>query len=230
MLTRAEVQDIINHNRWAATNDGAPGSLVRLRAARTAEMAEDFLRLRTPRVALCGASGTGKTTVADRLSAVLGIHQNPVGSRSVAQAMGFETGYAAKDAGRYAEFQCRLLADKIAWEEAATSFISDRTTLDSVVYAEIEGHAYGEDDLRMAYVHARRVPTMTFLFLIERFHQIGTDPHRREGADYHRIYEHRLLFHLHASGTPHRAITGKDVEACCAEIVDALDPFPSRSI
>ena len=45
------------------------------------------------RIAFCGASGTGKTTLATWLAEELGISFNPVGSRSTAASMGFSNPY-----------------------------------------------------------------------------------------------------------------------------------------
>lgn len=45
------------------------------------------------RVAICGASGTGKTTLAKAIAEEFGLPINPVGSRSVAKKMGFANPY-----------------------------------------------------------------------------------------------------------------------------------------
>lgn len=45
------------------------------------------------RIAFAGSSGTGKTTLARFVSETYGLPINPVGSRSVAQAMGFSSPY-----------------------------------------------------------------------------------------------------------------------------------------
>lgn len=48
---------------------------------------------RTLRIAFCGASGTGKTTLAKAIQQKYGLELNPVGSRSVSKAMGFDSPY-----------------------------------------------------------------------------------------------------------------------------------------
>lgn len=45
------------------------------------------------KIAFCGAAGTGKTTLAKWVSEEFGLPINPVGSRSVATAMGFDSPY-----------------------------------------------------------------------------------------------------------------------------------------
>lgn len=45
------------------------------------------------KIAFCGASGTGKTTLAEFLAGKLELPLNPVGSRSVAKSLGFESPY-----------------------------------------------------------------------------------------------------------------------------------------
>ena len=68
------------------------------------------------RVAICGASGTGKSVLAAYIAERYGLMVNPVGSRSVSQAMGFASPYDVDKAGKRAEFQRKLLAAKTGWE------------------------------------------------------------------------------------------------------------------
>src|SRR5271170_3399791 len=91
--------------------------------------------MKTPlRVAICGASGTGKTTLATFISETYGIPMNPVGSRSVSKAMGFDSPYDVDKAGKRAEFQRRLVTEKCEWEAAHDTFVTDRTTFDNLAY------------------------------------------------------------------------------------------------
>lgn len=87
------------------------------------------------RIALTGASGSGKTTLANFLSEKFALPINPIGSRSVAKAMGFESPYDVDKAGRRAEFQHRLATEKIEWERQHEEFVTDRTTLDNLTYS-----------------------------------------------------------------------------------------------
>src|SRR5271165_1540913 len=87
------------------------------------------------RIGLAGASGTGKSFLANWLSDTYNLPFNPVGSRSVALAMGFASPYDVDKAGKRAEFQLRLVTEKLAWEAAHDSFVSDRTTMDNLAYS-----------------------------------------------------------------------------------------------
>jgi hypothetical protein len=57
---------------------------------------------RPVRIALIGASGTGKTTLATHISTTFGIPMNPHGSRSTAAAMGFGSPYDVDRASKQA--------------------------------------------------------------------------------------------------------------------------------
>lgn len=75
------------------------------------------------RLAFCGASGTGKTTLARMWSRLTGDELNPVGSRSVAAEMGFRSPYDVDRAleSTYAEY----LLHGVAPEQAARVAMAD---------------------------------------------------------------------------------------------------------
>ncbi len=145
------------------------------------------------RIALCGASGTGKTTIVKNLSKVLGLPVCPVGSRSVAASMGFSSPYEVDAAGLRDSFQRKLWAEKRDWERANPVFITDRTVFDNVVYSSLEGYNYPIEDLMEITSHMREVYTTVVLTPLTSFHSVGDDPARRQDLSYHHRFEHLLV-------------------------------------
>jgi len=146
--------------------------------------------MKTPvRIAFAGASGTGKTTVAKRISDILGLPLNPVGSRTVARSMGFENPYDVDKAGKRAEFQKRLVTEKMAWETTREAFVSDRTTVDNLCYTVLHDiSAVDEDLLSQVEVGMGRY-THVFFFSVNSFCDTSGDSHRIQERTYHDIYE-----------------------------------------
>ena len=111
------------------------------------------------RIAFAGASGTGKSTLANFLAKEYGLPVNPVGSRSVSAAMGFASPYDVDRAGKRSEFQQRLLDEKLAWERDHEAFVTDRTTLDNLAYTTLHDvHSIDAATLTQATQGAARPP------------------------------------------------------------------------
>lgn len=145
------------------------------------------------RLAFTGASGTGKSTLAEAMAAKLGLPICPVGSRSVSKEMGFESPYDVDDAGKRAEFQQLLFAKKIAWERnQATGFVTDRTHLDNLAYTFMHSASTAES-MRDAVICAMSVYTHVVLCKMSAFHNTGDDAARVHDVDYHRDYEDYLI-------------------------------------
>ena len=127
------------------------------------------------RVAIYGASGTGKTTVAKMIKQEFGLPFNPVGSRTVAKEMGFDNPYDVDAAGKRAEFQWKLVESKVAWERAHEQFVTDRTTLDNLAYTMLHDIYAASDDMFIAacragfvrYTHLIFCPTSVFCSLVK---------------------------------------------------------------
>jgi len=142
------------------------------------------------RISFCGASGTGKSKLVDHLAAKLDLPVNPVGSRSVAKAMGFDNPYDVDKAGLRGAFQRRLVAEKRAWELENEAFVTDRTTFDNLTYTTMHGGTalLSEEDLA-GYVEAMRRYTMVVYLPVHRFQNLGEDISRITNKAYHRVYD-----------------------------------------
>lgn len=142
-----------------------------------------------PRIAFCGSSGTGKTTLSSWIAETYSLEVNPVGSRSVSKAMGFNSPYDVDAAGKRAEFQERLLTDKMAWEREHESFVVDRTTFDNLLYTAVhdidclhEGTLARATEGMQRYTHIFYCPTSAFL-------DTAGDPHRVANTAYQKLYD-----------------------------------------
>ena len=141
------------------------------------------------RIAFSGASGTGKSTLAEWVSKTYGIPINPVGSRSVSKAMGFETPYDVDMAGKRAEFQQRLVCEKIEWEHAHESFVTDRTTFDNIAYTALHDvHSVDNVLMSAAVLGAERYQRIV-LCPVHLFWDPGVDPARVKSRVYHELFE-----------------------------------------
>lgn len=149
------------------------------------------------RIAFAGASGTGKTTLAEWASEEFDLPMNPVGSRSVSKAMGFDNPYDVDKAGKREEFQRRLVLDKRAWEDDYPRFITDRTTIDNLAYTMVHDiYAVDEELLNLVrgglerYTHIVFFPLSSFFTLSGDVNRVGGGKYGREGDNtYHKLFE-----------------------------------------
>jgi hypothetical protein len=145
------------------------------------------------RIAFCGASGTGKTTLAEYVAKKYRLEMNPIGSRSVAKDMGFESPYDADKARRRAEFQRRLVDSKREWEAAHESFVTDRTTFDNLTYMALHDvYSATMGYLQNAVFGVQRYTHIIYC-PVKAFFAVNNDPMRIKEQDYHIIYD--VLLH-----------------------------------
>lgn len=144
------------------------------------------------RIACAGSSGTGKTTIAEWIQEEYQLEFNPVGSRSVAKAMGFDNPYDVDKAGKRAEFQTKLLDDKVEWEAEHEAFITDRTTFDNLLYTALHDvYSIPNEQIDKARDALERYDAIIF-FPVSVFCNIDGDPQRVSEMAYHRIYDAAL--------------------------------------
>jgi hypothetical protein len=183
------------------------------------------------RVALSGASGTGKTTLARFVAEAYGLPVNPVGSRSVAKAMGFGNPYDVDVAGRRAEFQRRLLTEKLEWEAAheGSGFVTDRTCLDNLVYTilhdvhSVDGKALDDVHVGMSrYTHVLFCP-------MDSFFKLDGDQARVASPTYHRVFEEVLYGLLEGHQVDVHLLNTPDLEERKAYIRGVLSPVSEQT-
>ncbi len=182
----------------------------------------------TIRLAFCGASGTGKSTLASLVSARIGLPICPVGSREVSKAMGFASPYDVDAAGKRVEFQHELLKQKYAWERShADGYVSDRTHFDNLTYTTM--HAPGpaaDPHFIEAVVAAASYHTHIVLCPIGAVHNVGDDPARINDSRYHREYE-RILLDLileYATPVPVLILTSSQRDVRLRHVLDFVSP------
>lgn len=162
------------------------------------------------RIAISGASGTGKTTLAKAIAAHYGIPINPIGSRDVAVAMGFRNPYDVDAAGKRSEFQRELFHQKRQWELDHEHFVTDRSVYDNLTYTALHAPASVTELEISAYKIAATRYDMTFLLDYRHFQRLD-DGVRIQNKGYHAIY-HQLLrsFYPDHQRTPSFAVIHGD--------------------
>lgn len=146
------------------------------------------------RIAFTGASGTGKTTLAQWIASKLNLPMCPVGSRSVAQDMGFRCPYDVDRFERREEFQWEVLNRKSCWESQHESFVTDRSALDHYAYTALHAPRLSRSDSFRAGLKQMQARYTHLIFApIANFQNLDSDPARRDDANYHSEFEYMLM-------------------------------------
>jgi nicotinamide riboside kinase len=143
------------------------------------------------RIAIAGASGTGKTTLANAIAERYSLPINPVGARSVALSMGFYNPYDVDKAGKRVEFQRKLFEHKRDWELARDSFVTDRSYLDNLTYCALHMAEHLPDNAVEEFTRAMERYDLVLVLFRKDFQSLN-DGIRKTSQAYHAIYE-RLL-------------------------------------
>ncbi|HMG13781.1 MAG TPA: AAA family ATPase [Gemmatimonadaceae bacterium] len=175
------------------------------------------------RIAIAGASGTGKTTLARAISKKYNIPLNPVGARSVALEMGFDNPYDVDKAGCRVKFQNRLFEAKRDWELAHDDFVTDRSYLDNLTYCAL--HMVDRLDDNALEVFSGSMRRYNFVVrLWKKDFQALDDGIRKTSGAYHDCYEAMLTGLLAIARVPVIDLSG-DRLTRLEKVSQALDMF-----
>lgn len=173
------------------------------------------------RIAITGASGTGKTTLAEALSQYFNIPVNPIGARTIAMQMGFSSPYDVDAAGKRKEFQERLFNAKHTWEKLHPSFVSDRSYLDNLTYCALHMPSEIAPDAIESYTDAMQRYQVVLFLPMDSFQDLG-DGVRQQARAYHVFYE-LLLTQFLGLGARGRVDFHK-IHPCRGFLIDARTP------
>lgn len=144
------------------------------------------------KIAISGASGTGKTTLARMISEHYQIPINPIGSRTVAKEMGFDNPYDVDKAGLRVEFQEKLFDAKREWELTHDSFVTDRSYLDNLTYCVLHMAEHLTEEKVFEYQRMMSIYHATVVLSRASFQKLD-DGIRQTNAMYHQYYELLLM-------------------------------------
>ena len=184
------------------------------------------------RIAISGASGTGKTTLATALAAHYQLPINPIGSRTVAKAMGYENPYDVDRDGKRFEFQEKLFEMKRAWEQEHEHFVTDRSYLDNLTYCALHMAERTTEEVVDYHMAAMdRYDVVLVLPAVRGLHRLD-DGVRITNPMYHAIYDMLLqcFYTLLARLNPIRTVyvmSSASAEGRLAEakaVIQGFDP------
>lgn len=142
------------------------------------------------RIAIAGASGTGKTALAEALAKHYRLPLCPVGSRTISRELGYDSPYDVDTIpGARAKFQRTLFQRKEEWEAEFDEFVTDRTVLDNLAYTLLHDPESLPDAQLDNYFEAMTRYTHVAFLPIASFQQLGDDPARKKSRSYHLAFE-----------------------------------------
>jgi predicted ATPase len=172
------------------------------------------------RIALCGAQGTGKTTLLGGLAARLP-HLAVIPEQATEIVR--EWGQAPKDMvpARKAEFQKEIMRRTLALEgvHRAGGFLADRCAVDNLAYARALPN-FGEL-LAQASLHLASGP-YTHVFLVKKAFPLVGDGVRSTDEAYQEEIERRVEGLLRQLGVPYRAVASADRLGRVDEVIAAV--------
>ncbi|MFK7972853.1 MAG: AAA family ATPase [Bacteroidia bacterium] len=148
------------------------------------------------KIAFTGASGTGKTSVANKLvrsefGVTNGLSIVSVDSRSLLSSLGLGLANNISSSG-YRVFQTMYLSRKVAFEASADNYIVERSYADCLAYWRIhcEETASDEENFIIDQLCKEKIKTynMHFLFPTD-FLELENDGFRHTNPEYHRNFE-----------------------------------------
>jgi hypothetical protein len=171
----------------------------------------------TKKIAFAGASGTGKTVLAQYIESELQAPFNPIGSRNVAKMMGYANPYEVDAAGKRAEFQQRLITEKLEWERGTERFVTDRTPCDNLAYTSLHDVRCIDSAMLAQVAEGMGQYTHVIFCRMSGFFSLNGDPVRVAERSYHEVFEvlldglldryrgpHTKFFNLYVGGLEER--------------------------
>jgi len=153
------------------------------------------------RIAIIGAHGTGKTTLARSLAQELDLPLIPEAARYIAHDMGYTPATIPDEL--VVEYQREILAEQIFREAAGDRWVSDRSVVDNMAYL-------------VAQVERLNIPVSTVL----DYHR---DAYQRL-AHYDALIFIPIMFELELDGERHADVEFQDeIEETILDILDELE-------
>jgi predicted ATPase len=176
------------------------------------------------RIALCGAQGTGKSTLFRGLKArMTGLEFIPEQATEI--ILEWDQIPQRMSAARKEEFQAEILRRTLALEAAHPAFLSDRCVVDNLAYA-LGLPCFKRLSERVACHMAARPYTHVF-FVRKAFPLVG-DGVRSEDVGYQEEIERRIEALLRQFGVPYLPVASADRQGRVDEVLAAIGSPQNR--